>query len=177
MRRCRVPAITRTVTNLLQERPLMHDLKLMALDEEDLSVLAAHLQDAVLTAGDMTFLKGERRFALVANRFDWSQASKSAPAQLDGDAFTRRRAGVRFERVMNAKVTGFDPSKKDTALSLLTVTFETANEPSGFVTLHFSGGGAVRLEVECIEAAIQDLGSAWSTQRKPSHTGDDGNHL
>lgn len=155
----------------------MHDLKLMALDAEDLSVLAAHLQDAVLTAGDMTFLKGERRFALVANRFDWCGAAKPGCDDPDRDGFTRRRTGIRFERVLGAKVSGLDPSKKDAALSLLTLTFEPENEPSGFVTLHFSGGGAVRLEVECIEAAMQDLGAAWATQRKPSHSGDDGNHL
>ncbi len=45
------------------------------------------------------------------------------------------------------------------------------------MTLHFSGGGAVRLEVECIEAALQDLGAAWATPHKPSHAGEDGNHL
>ena len=155
----------------------MHDLKLMALDAEDLSVLAAHLQDAALTAGDMTFLKGERRFALVANRFDWREVLESDGRPVRGDGFTRRRTGVRFECVLDAKVSGFDPSQKDTGLSLLTLTFEPGNEPSGFVTLHFSGGGAVRLEVECIEAALQDLGAAWATPNKPSHAGDDGNHL
>ena len=65
---------------------------------------------------------------------------------------------------MDAKVSGIDPSQKDTALSLLTLTFEPEAEPSGFVTLHFSGGGAVRLEVECIEAALEDLGAAWATR-------------
>jgi hypothetical protein len=155
----------------------MHDLRLMALDAEDLSVLAAHLQDAVLTVGDMAYLKDQRRFALVANRFDWCEAAKAGGDESGGNGFTRRRTGMRFERVLRAKVSGLDPTKKDTALSLLTVTFEPGNEPSGFVTLHFSGGGAVRLEVECIEAALQDLGAAWATERKPSHADDDGNHL
>lgn len=154
----------------------MHDLKLLALDAEDLSVIAAHLQDAVLTAGDMAYLKGERRFALVANRFDWCEAAKAGEQPKKGDGFVRRRTGVRFERVMNAKVLGLDPSKKDAALSLLTLTFEPGTEPSGFVTLHFSGGGAVRLEVECIEAALEDLGAAWTTRLKPTHAGDDGGH-
>ena len=166
------------VTQLLQERSLMHDLKLMALDAEDLSILAAHLQDAVLTAGDMTFLK--RRAPFRASRQPLRLARGLANPEggpIDVDGFTRRRTGIRFECVLGAKVSGFDPSQKDTALSLLTLTFEPGNEPSGFVTLHFSGGGAVRLEVECIEAALQDLGAAWTTPAKPSHSGDDGNHL
>lgn len=152
----------------------MHDLKLLALDAEDLAIIAAHLQDAVLTAGDMAYLKGERRFALVANRFDWCEAAKADSKSGKGDGFVRRRTGVRIERVMDAKVLGLDPTKKDTALSLLTVTFEPKTEPGGFVTLHFSGGGAVRLEVECIEAALEDLGAAWTTRRKPSHVGEGG---
>ncbi len=87
----------------------MHDLKLLALDAEDLSVIAAHLQDAVLTSGDMAYLKGERRFALVANRFDWCEASKADGKPKTGDGFVRRRTGMRFERVMDAKVLGLDP--------------------------------------------------------------------
>jgi hypothetical protein len=144
----------------------MPDLKLIALDAEDLSVLAAHLQDAVLRVGDMQFRRAEHRFVCVANRFDWDEAAKTSEKRR---SFTRRRCGLRFERVVSAKVSGIDLAAKDAVLSLLTTVFEPTNEPSGFVTLTFSGGGAVRLEVECIEAALEDLGAAWSTKRKPEH--------
>jgi hypothetical protein len=80
---------------------------------------------------------------------------------------------VRFERVSGAQVQGIDLKQKDAALSLLAITFEPAELPSGTLTLHFAGGGAVRLLVECIEAELRDLGAAWSTQVKPEHAGDD----
>lgn len=145
----------------------MSDLKLIAFDAEDLEVIAAHLQDAVLRVADMTFIKAENRFALVANRFDWSLATAAAP----GD-FVRRRAGLRFEHVAQARVQGLDLANKDQVLSLLTLTFEPGDLPRGAVTLTFAAGGAVRLEVDCIEAALTDLGAAWTTSSKPEHAGD-----
>lgn len=145
----------------------MSDLKLIALDDEDLSIIAAHLQDAVLRIEDMAYLKAERRFAIVLNRFDWSDATKAADR---GERFVRRRSGVRFEHVSSAQVQGLDLTKKDQVLSLLTLTFEAGREPPhGTVTLTFAGGGAVRLAVECVEAALTDLGAAWATSRKPEH--------
>ncbi|WP_072396464.1 DUF2948 family protein [Hyphomicrobium sp. CS1GBMeth3] len=147
----------------------MSDLKLIALDTEDLSILAAHLQDAVLHVEDMVYLKAERRFALLVNRFDWSDAVASNG---DGKPFVRRRTGVRFEHVTGAQVQGLDLLNKTLALSLLTLTFEPSEAPQGTVTLTFAGGGAVRLSVECIEAALTDLGAAWATSRKPEHAGD-----
>ncbi len=147
----------------------MADLKLLALDDEDLAVIAAHLQDAVLRVGDMAYMRADRRFAVVVNRFDWDHAVRS-----DGKAqrYIRRQTGVRIEHVLGAKVSGIDLTDKERVLSLLTLTFEPGEAPHGAVTLTFAGGGAVRLDVECLEAALNDLGAAWSTRRKPEHAGD-----
>jgi hypothetical protein len=145
----------------------MKELKLIALDAEDLAVLSAHLQDAVLRVGDMTYLKAERRFAALANRFDWEGAVSSPVSSKQ--KFIRRRAGLRFERVLGAKVTGIELAKKDTVLSLLAVRFEPGDAPGGHVVLEFSGGAAIRLHVECIEAELKDLGAAWATRTKPDH--------
>ena len=146
----------------------MPDLKLIALDAEDLAVLSAHLQDAVLRVGDLAYLKAEQRFALVANRFDWASTAQSATkAKLE---FKRRRAGLRFERVRNAQLHDVDLKNKEAALELLAICWEAGPEPpEGFVTLHFAGGGAIRLHVECIEAEMKDLGAAWTTKLKPRH--------
>ena len=81
----------------------MEDLKLIALDPEDLQVLSCHLQDAVIRVGDMAYLKQEMRFAAIANRFDWERAARD-----DSGAYQRRRAGLRFERVKAARIQGFD---------------------------------------------------------------------
>lgn len=146
----------------------MTDLKLLALDAEDLSVLSAHLQDAVLRVGDLTYLKREKRFVLVANRFDWAGAHDPQSRQ-----FVRKRTGVRFERVFSAQVLGIDVDAKEQCLELLAVSFapRAADDPAGIVTLTFAGGGGIRLDVECIEAELKDLGAAWRAGRKPSHGG------
>ena len=145
----------------------MPDLKLIALDDDDLAVVSAHLQDAIVRSGDMTFLKHDKRFAAVCNRFDWEAANATAGRKQA--TLARRRCGLRFERVLDAKVAGFDPSNKDAVLSLLAVSFEPRTAPAGYLTLLFSGGAAIRLEVECIEGEMKDLGAAWETARQPQH--------
>lgn len=139
----------------------MEPLKLAALDTDDLAVISAHLQDAVLKVADMTFLPREKRFALVANRFDWEGDRRNQRQ--------RRRTGLHFDRVLKAQRARIRSDAPDAVLNLLAVTFEETNAPSGIVTLHFSGGGAVRLEVECLEAAMRDLGPAWETGSRPTH--------
>jgi Protein of unknown function (DUF2948) len=147
---------------------IMEDLKLIALDAEDLRVLSCHLQDAVVRVGDMAYMKPDMRFAALANRFDWEGAVQSREGQ-----YLRRRSGLRFERVKSAQVHGIDLKHKDAVLSLLAMTFEPGNEPSGTLMLQFAGGGAIRLEVECIEVELRDLGAAWRTPNMPVHAGED----
>ncbi len=135
-------------------------LKLFAFDPEDLAVLSAHLQDAIATVGDIAYLPKEKRFAMVLNRFDWTAA--------DGNPPVRRRAGIHFERVLAAKTRGIDLAAREAIVNLLAVEFEEQESPSGVVTLLFSGGAAIQLEVECLEAALCDLGPQWPAQR-PRH--------
>ncbi|MFT3733408.1 MAG: DUF2948 family protein [Hyphomicrobium sp.] len=152
----------------------MPDLKLIAFDAEDLGVISAHLQDAVLRVGDMAYLPKEKRFVAIANRFDWANAADGALKAKRGaePQFERRRAAVRFERVNAAQIQGLDLKDKRTSLALLAVTFEPtggAKSPEGNVTLTFSGGAAIRLGVECIEIELKDLGAAWAAKRSPEH--------
>lgn len=145
----------------------MTDLKLIALDPEDLAVVSAHLQDAVLKVEDMAYLQRERRFAAVVNRFDWASALR--PGRRGGRP-QRRRTALRIERVTAARLLGIDLQAKARVLVLLAIVFEAgAAAPAGTVTLQFAGGAAVRLEVECIEAQMHDLGAAWAARGRPDH--------
>ncbi len=98
--------------------PVMDMLKLMALDAEDLAVISAHMQDAVLKAGDIAFWPKEGRFGLVARRFDWE-------GQAEGEK-RRRLAGLQFGRVRAARAKGLDAREKERVLNLLSVTFQPA---------------------------------------------------
>ena len=149
----------------------MPELKLIAFDAEDLAVISAHLQDAVLKVADIAYLPKERRFAAIGNRFDWSEAIKGATGKAQD--YTRRRTALRFERVLGAKLQGIDLGAKDAVLALLAIGFEPGEAPEGSVTLHFAGGGAIRLDVECIEAELKDLGPVWRVASMPKHPTDD----
>jgi hypothetical protein len=140
-------------------------LRLFALDTEDLAILSAHVQDAVLKVRDMRWLPRERRFVLALNRFAWEAAS----GRLRKRQYQRRRAALHFERVESVRSAGIDRSAGETVLELLAVRFETSESPSGDVVLDFAGGPSVRLAVECLEAQLADLGPAWSTPHAPRH--------
>lgn len=159
------------------DNPTMEQLKLAALDKDDLDVLSAHLQDAILTVGDLKYLPGEQRFLATVNRFAWEKKKKGGKifgiGALPGRARERRRTALHFERVINAQSSNIRQDAKDGILSLLSLGFTPAGEPeddpSGIVELVFSGGGTIRLEVECIEAQLTDLGASWATKSAPEH--------
>ncbi|SFV36576.1 Protein of unknown function [Devosia crocina] len=141
----------------------MTDLKLLALDAEDLEVLSAHAQDAVVRVVDMGYARRDRRFALLMNRYDWSEDKPRSKGM-------RKRAGLHFNHVETVAYAGFDPAAPEGVLNLLAVTFTPAADAvSGTVELAFAGGGTVRLGVECLEARLADLGSAWAAAAKPTH--------
>ncbi len=141
----------------------MEQLKFIALDKDDLEVVSAHLQDAVVKVADVIWRPQEKRMVIAVNRFDW-------PAAIEGEPqFRRCRAALRFERVSGCKCRNVDPAGKDAILNLLAVEFSETDSPAGIVTLTFSGGGMLRLEVECLECELADLGPSWTTTCCPGH--------
>ncbi|WP_346899049.1 DUF2948 family protein [uncultured Roseibium sp.] len=142
----------------------MDQLKLAALDAEDLEVLSAHLQDAVLTVGDIRYLPKERKAIFVVNRFVWDKAADKRTGDHE-----RRRAVLAVAQVSAMKATRIRQDAKGAVLELLAVTFEEGDAPAGRIKLEFAGGGTVLLEVDCIEAQLADLGAAWSTPNRPAH--------
>jgi Protein of unknown function (DUF2948) len=144
-----------------------NQLKLIALDEEDLEIVSSHLQDAVVRVGDMAFEPSRKRFVAVVSRFNWEKAVAGSADQGN----ERRRTALRFDRVLGAQLKAVKPSQADRVLSLLAVRFEASDHPSGHIILTFSGGASIRLQVECIEAELTDLGPAWRARSRPQHPG------
>lgn len=140
----------------------MTDLKLLALDAEDLEVVSAHVQDAVIRTVDMGYARGDKRFALLMNRFDWTQDQKRSKG-------LRKRAALHFDGVTHAAFAGFDPASPEGVVNLLDIRFEPTDAPSGIVELRLAGGGTVRLTVDYLEARLADLGAAWAASATPSH--------
>ena len=134
-------------------------LKLHALDSDDLAVISAHLQHAQLRMGDLAYLPNEQRFALCVGRYEWEHDPES-PRR-------RRLTGLHFERVLGAQMRNLDPRIRETALELIAIGFEPGDAPSGAVVLFFADDRALRLEVECIEAQMRDMGPVWEADPPP----------
>ncbi len=145
----------------------MEELKLVALDKDDIEVVSAHVQDALVKLADIFWQPREHRFVMALNRFDWMSATEAKPvARAD---YRRCRTALRFERVLACKCRNLDQSNKDTRLNLLAVEFAEKDSPAGMVTLIFSGGGVIRLDVECLEAELADLGEVSTAALCPDH--------
>jgi hypothetical protein len=141
----------------------MEPLKLIALDKDDMAVISAHLQDAVLKVSDILWRPADRRLVVGMNRFDWEAAQERAPE------FRRRRAALRFDSVRSVKCRNMSPADPEAVLNLLAVDFAESEPPAGVITLVFSGGAALRLEVECLEVQLADLGPVWKAGACPNH--------
>lgn len=137
-------------------------LSLLVEDEEDLKIVSAYLQDAIVRVGEIAYLPKSRRFALLANRYCW-ECDDAAKAG------SRKLAGMHFDGVIGAKSTHIRQNNPDAVLQLLAVQYAPAPGQGGVVDLRFAGGGTIRLEVEMIEASLRDLAGPWQAQARPEH--------
>ncbi|WP_230531257.1 DUF2948 family protein [Microvirga roseola] len=133
-------------------------LKLVAFDPEDLAVISCHMQDALLRVGDILYLPKERRFVIQTRRFDWEAATPQ-----------RRLTCMHFEHVTGVRVRGIDQTDKDAVLNLLAISFDERDAPSGTATLIFAEGGAIQVDLECVEMQMKDIGPVWAAESRPSH--------
>ena len=145
------------------DRLNMDQLKLVALDKDDLEVVSAHLQDAVVNPAEVLWRPGENRVVIALDRFDWEAAACN-----DRPAYRRRRAALRFDRVLSCRSRDVDVAAAS-PLSLLAVEFSETSAPSGTVTLFFSGQATFRLDVECLEVELVDIGPARDAGICPAH--------
>jgi len=140
-------------------------LNLGALDGDDLQVLAALVQDAVFPATEMKWDRGAGRFALLLNRFRWEEGPARAASP------ERVQSVLAFDTVTGVATNGIDRKDGDTVLSLLTITFEETDAPSGHILLTLAGDGAIRLTVEAIEATLKDVTKPYvaPSKKTPQH--------
>jgi hypothetical protein len=140
----------------------MTRLKLAAADAEDLEVLSARVQDAVVKLKDFVWLPKKRRFAVVANRLQWEAGGK-----------TRVRSGLHFDGVLKVQSHKVKLGAGEAVVSVLALKFtpkgDGSEDPGGTVEIVLAGGGAIRLDVECIDAELADLTAPWAAIGRPDH--------
>jgi Protein of unknown function (DUF2948) len=140
---------------------LAHGLKLIALDREGLGVISAHVQNTCVKRADMAYLPRQRRFLVAGMRYDWVGA-KTGPKE-------RVSSLLRFDRVLKVSHLGLGDLSEDAVLNLLAVTFEKTDPPAGVLFLAFADGALVRLEVECVEVELRDMGLRVPAEACPGH--------
>jgi hypothetical protein len=125
-------------------------LKLIALEREGLGVISAHVQNTCVKRTDMAWMPQQRRFVVAGMRYDWVGA-KTGPAE-------RVASVLRFDRVLKVSHLGLKRLDPEATLNLLAVTFEKTDPPAGMIILAFADGALARLEVECVEVELRDMG-------------------
>lgn len=135
-------------------------LKLLAEDAEDLKVIAAALQDAVVKVGDVAFDPRARTLTVALNRFRWESGRKE-----------RVRAALQLGCVLNVRTRRIRRDAREAVLELLTLSFEPGEAPGGVVNLTFAGGGDLQADVEALDAALADVSAPWPARAAPRHEG------
>jgi Protein of unknown function (DUF2948) len=138
-------------------------VNLLAQDADDLAVISALVQDAVLSASDMRWTRSKRRFALLINRFRWEDSANHAPERV--------RSLLVIEDVMVVKGQGVDRRDPDMVLSLLSLAFAPGDDGTGVLTLTFAGDGAIAVGVEALEVSLKDVTRPYlaPSRQTPKH--------
>ena len=136
-------------------------LRLLAEDADDLQIISAALQDAIMRPVDIRWEKEARRVTVVLSRFCWECGG------------TRVMAAMQFGDVHAVKSRRL-PRLPEQALELLAMDFHPAEAPGGRVIMMFAGGGDLRIDVECLDAVLTDLSERWPARIAPTHLDETG---
>lgn len=128
-------------------------LALMAEDEQDLRILSALLQDAILPASEMSYDPRGRSLALLLNRFRWEDAER---AEAEGRDYERVRSVLLIRDVLRVMSDGISRDA-DTILELLAMNWQPGPDGTGRLLLEFAGDGTLVAEVECINLDLRDV--------------------
>ena len=140
------------------------NLKLIAHSEEDLRVISAHLQDAIVSTKDIAHLKSNRIFLMQLNRFMWEDIEKGVFRKNK-----RIRTFLKFDNVL--KVSSKNVKQKNTSrfLDFLTIESNLLPDKSYEIKLIFSGDSVIKIKAEVIDVTLDDQGSPWESKTQPKH--------
>jgi hypothetical protein len=146
-------------------------LRLRAEDAEDLAVISACLQDALVSVCDLAYDPGARNFVLVANRFRWEAGGAGEGAGGRG-TFERTLCGIIFDEIDGVAYRGFHRSEEDRILALLAIRpifGPGTGSAAGVILLEFAAGATIRLTARAISCRARDFGEPWPTPWQPGH--------
>jgi hypothetical protein len=140
-------------------------LRLRACDQDDLQIIAACLQDALIPLREMAFMAKERRFMAAFNRFQWERLSDPT----DAADLTLCQSVLRIDHVDHVQYRGLDGELDGVKFELLTIIAESGEAGGFWITLLFAGDVALRLQVRELALALEDFGESTPASNTPKH--------
>ena len=140
------------------------NLKLIVRNREDLKVISAYSQDSVVAIKDITFLKKNRIFIMIINRFMWEDIEKGITRQSK-----RIRCALKFEGILKVKSKKINQKNKNKRLECLAIRCNQILNKNYEIIFFFAGGAAITLISESIEVVMHDLGVSWNVKHIPKH--------
>ena len=137
------------------------NLKLIAQDEEQLTIISSLTQDSIIKTNEMGYDNKTKRFALLMNRYRHEEEDPS-----------RIRCAIHFDYADTVKSIGIEKQSNDDILVLLAIRFESKVKPSGSIFLEFSNNKSITIDVESIEAYLTDMGDSWKLRNNHDHEED-----
>ena len=141
-----------------------YKINLIGNNQEDLRVISAYLQDSIVTVKDIVFLKQNRTFVMIVNRFMWEDTEK-----IDSKKNKRIRCAVKFEEVTKVESININQKNKNKPMECLAMECSTSKDQTYKTMIFFAGNGIITVISETIEVVLQDLGKPWSTKHIPRH--------
>ena len=140
------------------------NLKLLGKNQEDLKIISAYLQDSILIVKDIVFLKQNRTFVMIVNRFMWEDAEKGIFRQNK-----RIRCAVKFEEVVKVKSKNINQKNKNKPLECLAIKCSSIFDEIYKINIFFAGNSIITIISEVIEVIMQDLDKPWNVKHIPTH--------
>ena len=139
-------------------------LKLIGKNLEDLKVISAYLQDSIVAVKDIVFLKKNRTFIMMVNRFMWEDIEKGVFRENK-----RIRCALKIENVIAVKSQNINQKNKNKILECLAIKCISAPNKTYNIKIFFSGDGLITIISEAIDVILDDLGKPWKVKYVPKH--------
>ena len=140
------------------------NLKLLGKNQEDLKIISAYLQDSILIVKNIVFLKQNRTFIMIVNRFMWENVEKGIFRQNK-----RIRCAVKIEEVIKVESKNINQKNKNKPLECLAIKCSSIFDEVYKIKIFFAGDSIITIISEVIEIALHDLGKPWNVKHIPIH--------
>ena len=140
------------------------NLKLVGQNQEDLKVISAYLQDSVVVIKDIVFLKKNRTFVMMLNRFMWEDVERGVFRENK-----RIRCAVKFEEVISVMSKNINQKNENKPLECLAIESSLITEEKYKINVFFAGGGIITIILEVIQVIMYDIGEPWFVKYVPKH--------